>query len=264
MKSRNIYKILFYTTIISSGLFFIIYFNFDYIREQYLDYKNNKEAEIDNLTESSIDTNTNTGNTTAIEEIKLTEDESVEKGLKSFFQDIYDLKGYNNNRTSMYYSFIQNQDSSHEDDFLSNFIYSKRDNPEIMERSFDKYNYILYKLISERAYRISNLNKIVDGLIITYDDIYNGYDSIQKPQKLYKIMNSDDKNASQYYNEISHLFSLESLYSLEKFRLSNGSQLSDGDIVWLYSFWARRNEEANQESVIKILREIHDHYEPEY
>ena len=67
-------------------------------------------------------------------------------------------------------------------------------------------------------------------------------------------------DAGEYYPELEKYFTPETIELLESTRLSNGSQFSNGDIVWFYSFWARRNHENNSDEVVSVLREIKEYY----
>ena len=67
-------------------------------------------------------------------------------------------------------------------------------------------------------------------------------------------------DAGDYYPQLEKYFTAETVELLESTRLSNGSQFSNGDIVWFYSFWARRNHEGNVNEVLSVLREIQENY----
>ena len=122
-----------------------------------------------------------------------------------------------------------------------------------------------YNLVSSRTYRISNVDKILSGLLLSYEDLYeNEQFADKKLNSIYKLMNNKDSNlASEYYNDIEKYISPESSEILENIRFSDGSLFTNGDLVWLYSFWARRNNEGNTEQTVAIIRDVIEHYEPD-
>ncbi len=122
-----------------------------------------------------------------------------------------------------------------------------------------------YNLVSNRTYRISNVDKILSGLLLSYEDLYeNEQFAEQKLNSIYKLMNNKDSNlASEYYNDIEKYISPESSEIFENIRFTDGSLFTNGDLVWFYSFWARRNNEGNAEQTVAIIRDVIEHYEPD-
>lgn len=121
-----------------------------------------------------------------------------------------------------------------------------------------------YRIVSGRTYRISNVDKILSGLLLSYEDLYEKQENSNKCLKsIYKLMNNDNRDAEYYYDDIEKYISPESLEIYENIRNSNGSQFTNGDLVWYYSFWARRNNEGNAEQTVAIIRDVIEHYEPD-
>jgi len=195
------------------------------------------------------------------------EDEAgkLENAWDYFIHERYDLKGkeaFTEVRFPMFSNFFFTEAEQEDDDhFLADYISEIRKDPESITDAFQIYKYILFSSISSRTYRISNFDKVVDGLFVSYYDLK---DEKGKLNSIYKIMSAPregyDLDAGQYYPEIESYFSLGSIQTLENYRLSNGTQFSNGDIVWFYSFWARRNHENNMDEVAAILKEIQENY----
>lgn len=189
----------------------------------------------------------------------------IQDAWEFFINNKYDLKGkqeFTEIRYPMYSDFLGNTEED-KDYFLSGYVQEIRKNPEAISFAFQTYKYVLYNSVSKRTYRIANFDKIIDGLLFTYEDLFSE-ESDGNAQKIYRIMSapreSYDLDAGEYYTQIEKYFTPETIELLESTRLSNGSQFSNGDIVWLYSFWARRNDEKNRDEVVSILREIKENY----
>ena len=189
----------------------------------------------------------------------------IEKGWSFFLNRRYDLKG-NDRFTEVRFPMYSNFEVSREEDddyFLSNYVKKIRKSPETISLAFETYKYVLYNSVSKRTYRIANFDKVIDALLFTYEDLESDENAGNKA-KIYKIMTAEregyDLDAGDYYPELEKYFTPETIELLESTRLSNGSQFSNGDIVWFYSFWARRNHEKNSDEVVSILREIKENY----
>lgn len=189
----------------------------------------------------------------------------LEKSWNYFINNRYDLKGgdrFTEVRFPMCDNFLLNS----EDDevyFLTNYVKEIRRSPEAISLAFEMYKSVLYSSVSRRTYRISNIDKTIDALLFTYEDLESS-ESAGNKEKIYKIMTAEregyDLDAGDYYPELEKYFTPETIDLLESIRLSNGSQYSNGDIVWFYSFWARRDHENNSEEVVAVLREIKENY----
>lgn len=144
-----------------------------------------------------------------------------------------------------------------------------RRNPEAIREAFDSYNTLLYAFLSNKIYFDSNLNLIVDALIKTHEDIYETENPHERLTKIYKIMifGAQKEFPNYYYNEIKpyasenvlSLVSKNAETSSEKDN-SNAEYASQLNTVWIYSFWARRHKEKNEDVVFEILKEIKEHY----
>lgn len=144
-----------------------------------------------------------------------------------------------------------------------------RRNPEAIRRTFDSYNTLFYAFLSKKIYFDSNLNLIVNALLDSHEDIYKTENPEETLNKIYKTMVFGEKKEfpDYYYKELNTYASEEFLNTMSK----NAETHSDKDensvtfnsqlnTVWIYSFWARRYKEKNNEVVFEILKEIKEHY----
>ena len=189
----------------------------------------------------------------------------IEEAWDYFLNHKYDLKGkqeFTEVRYPMYSNFLSNSEEDG-DYFLTGYVKEIRRDPQMISYAFETYKYVLYSSVSHRTYRIANFDKVIDGLLFTYEDLTSEANS-GNMQKIFRIMNAPregyDLDAGEYYAQLEKYFTPETIELLESTRLSNGSQFSNGDIVWFYSFWARRNHEGNADEVVAILREIQENY----
>ncbi|OXA86778.1 MFS transporter [Flavobacterium hercynium] len=144
--------------------------------------------------------------------------------------------------------------------YLVEYIDKLRENPNALYSGFEDHKELLFNTISPKVYRMANFDKIVDGLLLTYEDL-GGED--QKLNKLYNMMNVTAEikpDLEMHYSNFEQNFSLATLQKLKNFTFTNGSQLFETDIIWFYSFWARRQHEGNKKEIATILNEIQKHY----
>lgn len=189
----------------------------------------------------------------------------IEEAWNYFLNNKYDLKGkqeFTEVRYPMYSNFLLNTEDDG-DYFLTGYVNEIRKDPAMISLAFEMYKSVLYSSVSRRTYRIANFDKVIDGLLFTYEDLTSEENS-GNMQKIFRIMNAPrdgyDLDAGEYYPQLEKYFSTETIELLESTRLSNGSQFSNGDIVWFYSFWARRNHEGNVSEVLSALKEIQENY----
>lgn len=144
--------------------------------------------------------------------------------------------------------------------YFIEYIDRLRENPDELYAGFERYKSVFYNLVSSKTYHDGILHKIVDGLLLTYDDLGQEDDKLNK---IYKLMDESDKKsqhtAEDYFSDLEHYFSQETMQELKNYKLSSYGDDS-GNIVWFYSFWARRNHEGNAKEVAIILNEIKEHY----
>lgn len=139
-----------------------------------------------------------------------------------------------------------------------NFISRLRDRPVQLYGGLESYKWILFSTVSKETYRSNQFDQVVDALLFMYYDV--GEDA-RKLNKIYEIMqnniDSDENNIGKFLPEIKKVCSP---YAIKKLSKNEGFYKSNSDIVWFYSFWARRNKEGNIDKVYKVLREIQEHY----
>ncbi|MBS7256292.1 hypothetical protein [Flavobacterium branchiicola] len=145
--------------------------------------------------------------------------------------------------------------------YLVQYIDDLRNNPNELYEGFEHYSAVAYTIISPEIYRTSNFDKIIEGLLLTYEDI--GGDN-QKLEEIYKAMDiaadAEGPTMEGYFAQFENDFSNETIKKLRDYKLTNDGEFHDADLIWFYSFWARRNHEGNAKEIAIILNEIKEHY----
>lgn len=148
--------------------------------------------------------------------------------------------------------------------YVVEYIENLKERPDELYSEFELYRPVIFSLIPVQTYHISNFDKILDGLLLTYDDI--GAEN-EKLNEIYKGMNirhdGPGPNMDQYYSHFEKHFSSGTIEKLQDYTFSGGSKFKDSDIMWFYSFWARRNHEGNSKEIAIILNEIKEYYNSE-
>ncbi|WP_291147182.1 hypothetical protein [Flavobacterium sp. UBA7680] len=180
------------------------------------------------------------------------EKEAWQVNVKEFWQDYFvDVRW-----------FISSQLGSDSEDsyfYLFNYIENLKDRPKELQSAFESYKSILYNTLSKETYQDKHLDEIVDGLLMAYDDV--GTDS-EKLNEIYKVMQSDPEKSGTY-SIAGYLPGLEkycSPYALRELRRDKVFCAHSSDVVWFYSFWARRNKDGSVNEAVSILKEIKEHY----
>ena len=141
-------------------------------------------------------------------------------------------------------------------------------NPEVLQSAFDNYKHLLYETISVKTYIRNDVDVVIELLLLSYYDIQSDDNPMTTLEALNRIMTSHPKNeynyeddATDYYPEIKDFVSAKMLEKYSTLKYSTKYDVSEGDIVWAYSFWARRNKEGTMQSVFAILNEVKKHYD---
>ncbi|MBF7091093.1 hypothetical protein IUY40_06030 [Flavobacterium sp. ALJ2] len=155
------------------------------------------------------------------------------------------------------YSVLAGQ--TYDNDYrVLNLISRLRNRPVQLYDGLESYKWILFSTVSKETYRSNQFDHVVDALLFTYHDV--GEDA-GKLNKIYEIMqnniDSDENNIGKFLPEIKKVCSP---YAIKKLSKNEGFYKSNSDIVWFYSFWARRSKEGNIDKVYMVLREIQEHY----
>jgi hypothetical protein len=142
-----------------------------------------------------------------------------------------------------------------------------REGSDHLEDSFESYSPILYAFLSKRIYTDSNLNLLVEALIASKEDIDETEDPAATANKIYKTMIFGTKKSfpDHHYSQISPYISKRTLSLIKNNAERNDeSEYSTQAVaVWLYSFWARREHEGNDQEIASILDKIQKHYAEE-
>jgi hypothetical protein len=150
--------------------------------------------------------------------------------------------------------------------------YMSRD-AKIIEASFDKFKDLIYKYVSYENYNDTNIRKITELLLESHENLYSVENYNKNLRKIFNKMNDKKTNSydiSDNYQDILPFISQKIKDHLKaseyvdpdpsKYEYPGPDNIDRKDIVWAYSFWARRNQEKNEDVVFKILTEINDHY----
>ncbi|MBP4136756.1 hypothetical protein [Flavobacterium geliluteum] len=259
MKGRNI-KIIVIVFIIG-----ILIYKKDLIIEFFETNKQHEKNNLSNQNENPIEPPTAIAykEVAGHEEDTLTEEQSVVKGI----EDVLDyLEQGENFEEKRYYiqSYLESYNYKGFNNFFSaNFVNDLKKDPDLIIGIFEKHHSLFYSLITRRTYKTFDFDKVVNGLLISYNDIYSSPDYKERLEEIYKIMKfqkGPDDDAKNFYSKIEPFTSDEFLLNLEEIRLISGKQFANGDIVWFYSFWARRYNENNINQVYKIINDINNHY----
>jgi len=143
--------------------------------------------------------------------------------------------------------------------YLLNYIENLKDRPKELYSVFENYKSIFYDVLSEETYHGKHLDEIVDGLLMAYDDV--GTDT-EKLNEIYRVMEIDPADSSET-NIGGYLPGLKkycSSYALRELKRNKIYCSNSSDIVWFYSFWARRNKDGSVKEAAQILKEIKAHY----
>jgi len=122
-------------------------------------------------------------------------------------------------------------------------------NPENIKSLFDRNKNIVYKILKRgNSYKSSGLKHTLKLLLLSYDEIGKQKKLLNE---LYKRTDSIGVLSDTIYQ------------SIESDQMSKLiSEFRDADFVsysqWVYSFWARRNQEKNAETVYQIIKEFYD------
>ena len=141
-------------------------------------------------------------------------------------------------------------------------------NPEVLQSAFDNYKHLLYETISVKTYIRNDVDVVIELLLLSYYDIQSDDNAAATLEEVNRIMTSHPKNeynyeddATDFYPEIKDFVSEKMLEKYSTLKYSNKYNVTKGDIVWAYSFWARRNKEGTMQSVLTILTEVKKHYD---
>ncbi|MBS7232825.1 hypothetical protein KHA90_17540 [Flavobacterium psychroterrae] len=209
---------------------------------------------------------------------------------KEYFKELFEDQNYDNEKTQdltkiFLFSFMELEKGQSFMELRSaierGFAYDEeikkvdkkiRKNPEAIKETFDTYSPFLYAFLSDKIYVESNLNLIVDALLNSHEDIYETENPEEALNKIYKTMifGSQKEFPKYYYDQISP-YASEAVLDLVNKNSETDSERNNSNVeyssqlttTWIYSFWARRFKEKNNEVVFEILKEIKEHYDEE-
>ena len=179
--------------------------------------------------------------------------------ILGFVKEIYSLDGsslFHDTRNN-YYEWYKKSD----------LIKIIRENPKKITTLFNNYKKDFYKLVPNSTFRNSNIKTIFELLIMSYDDLHQNPDLVSKNMKTIYNCPVSSNNDETYENlnfHVNHIISPNSSEAFENIYKSNDTKLSEYDRNWFYSFWARRYKEGNIDQTIAIIREVSNHYDPDF
>ncbi|WP_299253247.1 hypothetical protein [uncultured Cytophaga sp.] len=144
---------------------------------------------------------------------------------------------------------------------INHFVEIKNEignDPIKMKSVFNSYKYMFYGLMPKRIYSNTDLENMVNILILSYQDL-NVKNSDNNLIKVQEISNSE----YDYYDKtdmVEKYISEEYMSEYKKIYYGDGSRIRYGDLYWAYTFWARRYDEKNIKEVYEILTEVQNHY----
>lgn len=125
----------------------------------------------------------------------------------------------------------------------------------IIELLYKQNRKFILQFLDIEIYKKSELNKVVQALIISYEELQ---DKDQILEELY-IKSQENKPDYQTYKfliskKVNDLLKHDE--ELVRHGTFENSKSVYKDVVWCYSFWIRRYQEKNAETVYQILKDI--------
>lgn len=142
--------------------------------------------------------------------------------------------------------------------FANNLLlYINRDNNRLLQ-FYNRFSDIIYKHIPWKKYNSIDGRSQVKLLLRTYEDCSDEYElSDELMIEMFNAMRSHNlNNDSELFNMLTGILNRHGInrYNMEK------EIFGEFEIVWGYSFWARRYHENNHNAVFEILNNIDNHY----
>ncbi|WP_337967618.1 hypothetical protein [uncultured Flavobacterium sp.] len=199
------------------------------------------------------------------EELQIMDESIIIDSWKSIREDFFVKKNGNSDDfvglrfyVSVIFSGYLDENLNTTDYHVVNFISDLRNHPVQFHDGLESYKLILFSTISTELYRSNHFDQVVDALLLAYDDV--GKDDLNL-DRIYEIMqnniDADEQNIGKFFPRIKNYGSPDALKKISKNKVFFKH---NSDIVWVYSFWARRKKEGNIDVVYKVLKDIQEHY----
>ena len=124
-----------------------------------------------------------------------------------------------------------------------------------IQKQWKAHKELIYTACSPQSYINTRCDVLVPELITAFESIDNE-GKWNEFAELYITTQDSGQAVEGHY--LSHELSTIMGHQFWK----GAHQLVEGQRAWAHGFWYRRNVEGNKDVVIKILREIHEHYTP--
>ncbi|HEY8955319.1 hypothetical protein [Chitinophaga sp.] len=133
-----------------------------------------------------------------------------------------------------------------------------RDSARLRE-TFNNYKKLLHDILPYNTYQRSAAHYYVDKLLLTYSALQAKENVAERLEKLYtKMAVVTDYTASEDFIKDVKLV-MDNMDRVDP-SLNNSDLNARRMAVWLVSFWARRYNEGNQQTVYEILKDISEMY----
>ncbi|WP_125717957.1 hypothetical protein [Flavobacterium ustbae] len=147
-----------------------------------------------------------------------------------------------------------------------------RENPNELKEAYESYKPILFAILSRYIYNDANLDLLTEVLISSRDDISRAENKNKGKTEvidlIYKTMvyGAEKEFPNYHFTQISPFVSKKTwgLITRNSKQNKNTDYNNKAAAVWIYSFWARRNQEGNTDVVYAILKDVKKHYEEDW
>lgn len=133
----------------------------------------------------------------------------------------------------------------------------------VFEALLSSYSHIIKEYISAQTYKDRGYDKMVEQLIVAYNDLSTQPESFGA---IYWIMYSSEEEdicPDCWYGELYEKYygMIKDYISEESLTVFNKPEDDYCRIVWVYSFWGRRDHEGIKEDVYKALLKLQEMYQ---
>ncbi|MGG6229173.1 hypothetical protein [Tenacibaculum sp. SDUM215027] len=170
-----------------------------------------------------------------------------------------------NNGLFSFYNFENNAEITSKSDFFTYLWFKIDRSPEFitsfLSNEDKKYIYTLFE--NNSFYKDSGLEAMVKGLLISYEQVENNPELLQKIYKLAKDEKEYVGDTVDFIEGELDIFDVSSVLDDINYSTYPNESKRINRIGYVYKFWARRYEEDNKEAVYNLLKELHSNLSKE-